>query len=284
MPAFAYILLLCGEGYIWCDWLDAFLLLTDDEAVGDYCTWSSQGRLCAPRDFEEIMRPVRTFDIPCKYPNGLQWVGDELFVIDQELDDVHVLDGSGGLLRTIHTPTENGSGITVGGGFLWTASNGATRARPRRSTDTGLGWVLKLDPESGEMVDRFKTPDGGGIHGIEWDDGNIWVTSFSPKAITLVDGKDYGVIRSFPVELDRLHGLARDGEGIWCAHTTDRVIVRYDVESGRELDRIAFGENGPYPHGLSIRDGELWYCDANYGGGVHNATVRGWAEIGRIVE
>ena len=28
---------------------------------------------------------------------------------------------------------------------------------------------------------------GGGIHGIEWDNGFIWVTAFNPKAIYKVD-------------------------------------------------------------------------------------------------
>ena len=167
-------------------------------------------------------------------------------------------DESGALVRTIHTPTENGSGITVGGGFLWTASKGVTAARPFRATDTHMGWVLKLDLETGEMVDRFRTPDGGGIHGVEWDEGNIWVTQFNPKAIYLVDGENYSIVHQFPVELERLHGLARDGDGIWCGHTTDRVIARYHVESGEELDRITFGPDDAYPHGLSIRNGELW--------------------------
>ena len=94
------------------------------------------------------MRPVATFDSPCKHPNGLQWADNELYVIDQELDDVHVLDESGALVRTIHTPTENGSGITVGGGFLWTASNGVTAARPFRATDTHMGWISQAGPRN----------------------------------------------------------------------------------------------------------------------------------------
>ena len=228
------------------------------------------------------MRPVATFESPCKHPNGLQWSDNELYVIDQELDDVHVLDDSGALVRTIHTPTENGSGVTVGGGYLWTASNGVTAARPFRSTDTHMGWIIKLDLQTGDMVDRFRTPDGGGIHGIEWDDGNIWVTQFSPKAIYLVDGNDYSVIHQFPVELERLHGLARDGDGIWCAHTSDRVIAQYHVESGKELERITFGDTDAYPHGLSIKNGELWYSDANFAGKAHTSTIRGWPEIGKI--
>ena len=128
------------------------------------------------------MKPVKVFDSPCVHPNGLQWVGDELYVLDQKSDDIFVLNKRGETVRTIGSPTENGSGITAGGGSIWTASNGKTAVRDPRPTDTGLGWVLKLDPQTGEMVDRFRTPDGGGVHGLEWDDGNIWLTAFNPSS------------------------------------------------------------------------------------------------------
>ena len=230
-----------------------------------------------------MLRPVTTFDPPCRMPNGLQWTDEGLFVMDQETDNVYVVDESGKVLRTIYTPTENGSGITVGGGYLWTASNGNTTARPHRSTDTHLGYVYKLDLKTGETVDRFRTPDGGGIHGIEWDDGLLWVTAFNPKALILVDpAKKYRVVKKFEVELPRLHGLARVDDGIWCAHTTGNVIVKYDVESGAELDRITLkkGED-PWVHGLSIKDGVPWYCDANFPPG--GPTIRGWPDIGNLV-
>lgn len=229
------------------------------------------------------MRTVKEFDSPCVHPNGLQWAGDELLVMDQKTDDVFVMDPGGEVARRISTPTENGSGIAAGGGFIWTASNGKTEVRPPRPGDTGLGWVLKLDPESGEMVDRFRTPDGGGVHGLEWDEGNIWVTGFHPLALHLVDGDSYEVLATFPVELPRLHGLAREGDGIWCAHTGERVIVKYDVENGSEIDRITFGSEDAFPHGLSIRNGVLWYCDADYRVVGFEGTWRGWPEIGRVV-
>ncbi len=229
------------------------------------------------------MKAVSTFDSPCEMPNGLQWFGDELFVMDQLSDDVLVLDESGNLLRTINTPTENGSGISVGGGFLWTASNGQSASRPARSTDTHLGYVYKLDIDTGEPIDRYRTPDGGGIHGIEWDDGLIWVTAFQPKALHLCDpSDDFRVVKTFPVSLERLHGLARDGDGIWCAHTTDNVIVKYNIETGAETDQITMGQADAFVHGMSMRNGELWYADANFAG-THGTATRGKPEIGRLV-
>ena len=81
---------------------------------------------------------VVPFITPVRMPNGLQWDQDELFVMDQLTDDVFVLDDAGSVLRVITTETENGSGITVGGGFIWTASNGSASARPFRESDDCL--------------------------------------------------------------------------------------------------------------------------------------------------
>ena len=83
--------------------------------------------------------------------------------------------------------------------------------------------------------------------------------------------------------MERLHGLARDGEGIWCAHTTDKVILKYHVETGEVMDRIDLPPDGPSPHGLSMRGGEMWYCDANLAGRPAHDTRPDGAEIGRVV-
>ncbi len=224
------------------------------------------------------MEIVPTFDVPDRMPNGLQWTDEGLFVMDQFTDNVYVMDEQSQVSRTIHTPTENGSGIAVGGGYLWTASNGTTISRPYRSGDTHLPWVYKLDLETGEAVDRHTTPDGGGIHGIEWDDGLLWVTAFRPKALILVDPDDFSVVRKFEVDLEVLHGLARDGEGIWCADRKAQLVVKFHVETGEELDRVVFPEGSPDPHGLSIRDGELWYCDAAFPA----PSARDYPEIGKV--
>ena len=73
------------------------------------------------------MKTKKQFETPCKGPNGLQWTDEGLFVMDQMTDNVYVVDEAGKLLRTIATPTANGSGITIGGGYLWTASNGTEK-------------------------------------------------------------------------------------------------------------------------------------------------------------
>ncbi len=99
------------------------------------------------------MVTVKEFESPCVHPNGLQWADDELLVMDQKTDDVFVLDTSGDVSRRIPTPTENGSGIALGGGFIWTASNGKTEVRPPRSQR----YRPRLGPQAGS---RFRGNGG----------------------------------------------------------------------------------------------------------------------------
>jgi len=218
---------------------------------------------------------VAAFPTPCEAPNGMQWIDEGLWVVDQILEDAILLDESGKILNKFRTATENSSGVTVGGGYLWTASNGTTELRPFRPTDTHKSWVLKLDIHTGELIDRFPTPDGGRIHGIEWNNGLMWITAFAydPPRLVLVDPEDFKVVREFPVKIDRPHGLACNGEGIWCAHTTDKVILKYHKETGELLDRINLPKEGPAPHGLAIKRGELWCCDIGKWRGIYRIVI-----------
>ena len=221
------------------------------------------------------MLSTEVFKSPCKHPNGLQWTKDGLYVIDQELDDIYLLEESGKILNRLSTITENGSGITVGGGYIWTASNGETQARPFKKTDTHKGLIYKLNINTGDYIDKFETPDGGGVHGLEWDDGIIWITAFNPKAIYKVDAETYKILGRFLVREERLHGLARQDQGIWCAHTSTKKIIKYDINNGSILDSIQLDKDDPYPHGMSIKKDKIWISDANFGGKMHSNTLMG---------
>ena len=227
---------------------------------------------------KELISPFKS---PSRMPNGLQWDCNELFVMDQLTDDVFVLDEMGNVRRIISTDTVNGSGSTLGGGFIWTASNAnnGASARPQRTSDYNVANIRKIDPSTGETIAYFPTPDGGGVHGLEWDSGNIWVTLTESRKLVLIDGTTFEIIREFYCNLNVLHGLALDGEGIWCADRAEKTLVKFHRSSGNVMEEIQLPNSGPDPHGLSIKNGTLWYSDADF---PRADGMRGYPEIGFI--
>ena len=209
-------------------------------------------------------------------PNGLQWHDGNLYIIDQKTDNVFIINEEGKLIEEFSTLCENGSGITVGDNFLWVASNGITEARPFRGSDTHISWILKIDMTTKELISRYPTPDGGGVHGLEWDNGLLWITAFNPAALILVDPSSFDIKFKFEINQSP-HGLAIQEEGIWCSDRVDRNIIKYDKNNGSILDKIQIPEDGPDPHGLTIKDTTLWYSDA-----AHPNPMRPYPEIGYI--
>ncbi len=210
------------------------------------------------------MRLETTVTPHATMPNGLQGTDEGLWVCDQATDDLFLLDDDLQFVRLVHTTAENSSGLTVGDGSLWIGSNGDTTSRYKRPGDTGFRGVVRCDYETGEEIARLPTPDGGGIHGMEWVDGLLWITAFNPKALVLMDPSEWRVLKRVAVPHERLHGLAWVGDGLWCAHTTDKFIIKYDVETGEELDRVIYSDDAPAPHGFTKWKGSLWSCDANW--------------------
>lgn len=208
------------------------------------------------------MRLETTVLPPSSMPNGLQVSEDGMWVIDQLTEEISLLNSRLETVHTIPTVAENASGIAFGGGYFWLGSNAPNRRRDRRSTDSMASAVLQCDGETGELVARFPTPDGGGIHGLEWVDGLLWITAFRPKALKIIDPDGFRLVRTLEVPHQRLHGLSWDGDGMWTAHTTDKLIVKYDPLTGEEMDRIEYPHDAPAPHGLTRWDGDLWSCDA----------------------
>ena len=209
-------------------------------------------------------------------PNGLQWFNNELYVIDQKSDDIYVIDEFGVVKKTIKTICENGSGITIGDDHIWLASNGKTGARNFRFTDTHLPWIMKLNLHNGELDGRFPIPYGPGVHGLEWDNGLIWLTAFDPNALLLIEPKKFEVVFKFNIDQSP-HGLAIQEEFIWCSDRKARNIVKYEKSSGKIVETILVPNDGPDPHGLSIKNNILWYSDA-----AHPNPVRPYPEIGWI--
>jgi hypothetical protein len=201
---------------------------------------------------------------------------DGLWIVDQITDRAALVEisepnsyGTTKILAEIPTESSNTSGMCYDGSSLWLAANGpGDRWRPRRPTDASTGEILKVDPATGDTIMRRALPGGGGTHGLDIDkyqEGLIWLGTLRQKTMSLVRIADWEVIGTIPLTYERGHGVVRVEDGLWVAHTTDRVILKLDTSDGRELDRIDIPGYEPEPHGVSIYGDDLIYCDASSG-------------------
>lgn len=211
---------------------------------------------------------VKLFKSPDDHPNALETSTEGLWVGEQTTDRAHLLDWQGNRIRTVETESSNTSGIAYGAGFLWMAANGKAIGRAAKPTDASTGEVLKVDPANGKTVARYPIPGGGGVHGLEFAEGKLWVTSLQLQKLSLVNPNDFRLIRQIPVHLARAHGLAWDHEGIWCMHSTDRIIHKLATKDGRILEAVVLSPSDPDPHGMCLYQGHLYYCDAGIAPGA----------------
>ncbi|MBM3774207.1 MAG: hypothetical protein FJW37_03505 [Acidobacteria bacterium] len=214
-----------------------------------------------------VAKVVKLFRSPDGHPNALEATPEGLWIGEQTTDRAHLVDWSGRRLRTVETESSNTSGIAYGGGFLWMAANGKALGRASRPTDATTGEVLKVDPRTGKTLARYPIPGGGGVHGLEFAEGTLWITSLKIQKLSQVEPKDFRLIHQIPVHLGRAHGLAWDPpNAIWCMHSNERVIHRLDAKDGQILDRVQLTRDDPDPHGMCRYQGHFYYCDAGIAG------------------
>ena len=218
----------------------------------------------------------KLFRSPYSVPNGLQVTDEGVWIADQLTDRVALVEltessdyGVTKLIRDVPTESSNTSGLAYGGDTLWLAANGSGNMwRQVRPTDANEGEILRVDPQTGKTLQRYKIPDGGGTHGLEYDNyeyGYVWIETLKNKVLHKVRISDWSVQHTIPLPYDRAHGVVRVEDGIWVVHTSDRLIIKLDIEDGSKLDEIHVSNEYPEPHGLSLSGDDLLYCDATSG-------------------
>lgn len=232
----------------------------------------------AARPKDAPTRPAKVtklFKSPEGTPNGLETTPEGLWIGEQVSDRAFLVDWKGKVLRKVDTECSNCSGIAVGGGYLWMAANGKAVGREPRPTDATTGEVIQCDPKTGKTVKRHPVPGSkGGVHGLEYANNTLWITSLGIQKLSQVDPKDFHLVHQIPVHLGRAHGLAWDKGAIWCMHSTDRVIHKLDAKDGTILEIVTLSKTDPDPHGMCLYQGHLYYCDAGIApGGKSNGSA-----------
>jgi hypothetical protein len=213
-------------------------------------------------------------------PNDMQFAGNgELWLLDQvDPNKVFTVNAkTGAVIASVQTESIHGSGITYGDGAWFITST---------KVKTGNPSTLKVDPKSGKTLKKWETPGWGiygayttrvpkpgdlplasGGHGVKWaGNGQYWMAVPASGRLFLMNAEAGTVARSIQAPTIRTHGIALDGEYIWCVGSDEAEIYRLRMSDGAITAKIVLDKaNDPSVHGLDIQDGVLWYCDANKG-------------------
>ena len=238
------------------------------------------------------------FDSPVPAPNGLQATQDGWWIIDQGAGSRACLASyeTGKALRSFETETDRPSGITFDGEALWigstysreivrcSAANGKTIER-RFTPGAGVIYRMSGDPPARVSPLSKSRPKpavatgastgggypagdvlgskalGTGAHGQEWRDGKLWFAVPPSREVYRVDSKTWTVELKFATAGNRPHGIGWEGRYLWVTDSNLNAFFKHDPETGEIREKIQLADNDPLPHGMTILQGWLWYCD-----------------------
>jgi sugar lactone lactonase YvrE len=245
----------------------------------------------------KVAKPEIAFKSPGPQPNGLQATRDGLWIIDQSDGSAATLVSyaDGKVIRRFNTDTVRPSGITFDGEALWI---GSTFSYENVRCNAMTGEVIERHPTPGSMTysmagdpPQRRSPLAGtpmqqqrpavagqgqpqllrltqvpstrlqGAHGQEWRDGKLWTTSTSARSIYRIDPKTWVVEKRLHAPGPRPHGLAWEGRYLWHGDADHKAFFKFDTDTGDILEKIQLADDDPLPHGLTIWEGTLWYCD-----------------------
>ena len=102
---------------------------------------------------------------------------------------------------------------------------------------------------------------GTGAHGQEWRDGRLWFAVPPSRSVYCIDPSSWVVQTMFPTAGNRPHGIGWEGKYLWVTDSNLNAFHKHDPQSGEIVEKIVLGDADPLPHGMTIRNGWMWYCD-----------------------
>ena len=114
---------------------------------------------------------------------------------------------------------------------------------------------------------------GTGAHGIQAQNGKLWIAVPPGRMIYRVDPVAWTVEHMFPTTGFRPHGIGIESETathLWESDTNMGAFFKRDMVTGEIVDAILLPDGSPFPHGASVFKGYIYWVD-DIGGG--NAPV-----------
>lgn len=228
-------------------------------------------------------------------PEGL-WIIDQ-----GAGNKAYLVDYKGSVQRSFETETDRSSGITFDGEALWIGStynreivraDAHTGKAIERHFTPGAGIIYQMasDPKqrrsplakppaprpqtatkktgTAKQVGGFDqgriegaAAPGTGAHGQEWRDGKLWFAVPPSRCVYCIDPKSWVVQTKFNTAGNRPHGIGWEGKYLWVADSNLNAFFKHDPETGDMVEKIQLADTDPLPHGMTIKDGYMWYCD-----------------------
>ncbi len=209
-------------------------------------------------------------------PNAMQFTpSGTLLLLDQrdpnKVFEVNADDGK--IFREVQTECLHGSGITMDADGNWILNS--TKAPAGASAPM----TMIVNPQDGKTIRQMVTPGWGyygvvteakgspsGGHDVKWaGSGRYWMTVPASGRIFLMEEKTGKAVRSIPAPVLRTHGLVIDGDYLWSVASDYWQIHKIRLSDGKVVGKIQMSKSDPTVHGLEMRNGVLWYCDADKG-------------------
>lgn len=161
--------------------------------------------------------------------------------------------------RTVRATAARTSGSGNGG-----APPDGAGARQRTADGLGVG-------RGGAVAGNPGPPaPGTGAHGIQTQRGKLWVAVPPGRMIYRIDPKTWMIEHMYPTVGYRPHGVGietPDARQLWESDTNMGAFFKRDMETGEIVDSMQLPEGSPFPHGMSVWNGYIYWTD-DIGGGI----------------
>jgi sugar lactone lactonase YvrE len=134
--------------------------------------------------------------------------------------------------------------------------------RPPATNGQGRGTAVPTTPGA--------PAPGTGAHGQQTQHGKLWLAVPPGRMIYRIDPKTWVVEHMFPTVGFRPHGIGietPDANYLWESDTNMGAFFKRDMVSGDIADSIQLPDGSPFPHGMSVWKGYIYWTD-DIGGGM----------------
>jgi streptogramin lyase len=207
---------------------------------------------------------LRDFETETERSSGITYDGEALWIGSTYSREIvrcdartgkalerHFTPGAGVIYKMAGDPPGRSSPVPAQQRQTRPESGEGRRSRPQEKTVGGF--------QQGELMGSRAL--GTGAHGQEWREGKLWIAVPPSREVYRIDPKTWVVENKFPTAGNRPHGIGWEGRYLWVTDSNLNAFFKHDPDTGEMIERIQLADSDPLPHGMTIHEGWLWYCD-----------------------